>query len=236
MAGSDVRGSETLIPSIEDHPRIRQYLSLQRLALSELPPHPEFSALHNENRPSLPRFLNIILAEVDKIDFDKGWISHGKWHPDSTHVHMPVGTTEGTTQTGAKAASADNDKGTTKPVPISVHQRVRVIDKATWLARTSCHLESDVTYTELDELLSQDHSRNEARYTPSVYDANELLTWSPQDLEKALGALHRDYGTQSVQMSSKLSLARVHLNTLSSVHSFVQLRRVLQAYHVQTYG
>lgn len=179
----------------EVHPQPRQYLSLQRLSVKELPPHPELSALYNETNEtntSLPQFLNTIIAEVDKVDFDKGWTSHGKWHPDGTHVQMP--------------ALPNAEDYTTKPVPISVHQRVRVTDKATWLARTSYHLETDVKYSELDNLLSQDHSRNEARYTPSVYDANELLAWSPQDLEKAVAALSRDYNTQSVQMSSKFML------------------------------
>ncbi|KAF1845737.1 uncharacterized protein K460DRAFT_366588 [Cucurbitaria berberidis CBS 394.84] len=202
MAEINDRGSgpmhmrDTPIASIEDHPRIRQYLSLQRLSLNELPPHPEFPASHNADRASLPQFLNIILAEAGKVDFDNGWTSHGKWHPQGTHIQMPVLANE-----GAQSLVADAGNCTRKPVPISVDQRVRVTDKATWVARTSYHLQTDVNYSELDELLSQDHGRNEARYTPSVYDANELLTWSRQDLEKAVGDLRGEYNTESVQMS-----------------------------------
>lgn len=100
-------------------------------------------------------------------------------------------------------ALAANEINTTKPVPVSVDLRVKVTNKMAWITRRSYHLESDVKYSELDDLLSQDHSRNEARYTPSVYDANELLTWSHEDLEKAVNELNRDGRIQSIEMSGK---------------------------------
>ncbi|CAO2648904.1 Nn.00g098530.m01.CDS01 [Neocucurbitaria sp. VM-36] len=211
MAGFDARDSEPMpshenrdasIPNIEDRPRIRQYLSLQRLDINQLPSHPEFPAPQNENRTSLVQFLNLILAEVAKVDFDRGWISHGKWQPDNTGVLMPLRPIEDAVKPAmSPTAMKDTGKGITKLVPISVERRLRTTDRATWLTRTSFHLETDVKYSELDDLLSHEHSRNEARYTPSVYDANELLTWSPQDLEKAVVDLHHGYNVQGVQMS-----------------------------------
>jgi hypothetical protein len=75
--------------------------------------------------------------------------------------------------------------------------------KANWLARTSFHLESDVKYAELNELLSEDHSRKEAKYTPSVFDGTELLAWSKEDLAEAVSKMRKDFKVRKAQMSSE---------------------------------
>lgn len=67
--------------------QVPQYLSLKRLNMKEMPPHPEFTAQENENRMSLVQFLNNILTEVARVNFDDGYTSHGKWHPDGMSTY-----------------------------------------------------------------------------------------------------------------------------------------------------
>ncbi|KAH7391776.1 hypothetical protein BKA66DRAFT_26427 [Pyrenochaeta sp. MPI-SDFR-AT-0127] len=193
---------DVALPSIEDAPRVYRYLTLDRLNINDLPPHSDIPIPRKGNTTSLSQFLNNIILEASKIDFDEGFTSHGKWHPAGMNVAMPVLTNVGPAEPGPKSiALAATVQTITKPVPVSVDLRVKVMNKVAWVARRSYHLDSDVKYSELDNLLSQDHSRNEARYTPSVYDANELLAWSAEDLDKAVRDINRDGIIQRVQMS-----------------------------------
>lgn len=116
--------------------------------------------------------------------------SSGELLEDSLQDNLPP---------GAKS-TATND---TINVPITVHQRVKSMNESLWTLRTSYHDQRHVVYDELDDLLSQNHGSKEPRYAPNLYDANELLTWSPEDLEKAVAEISRGHNIQSVQMSSK---------------------------------
>ena len=184
----------------------RQYLSLDRVKANELPPHQELPAQPKENSTSLVQFLDTVFAEIFKVDFDADWKSQGKWQPKHKTITMPAAHDE---EAIVESSSNIAESAATKTedvikVPVLAEQRVKTMrDNTTWLARTSYHVESDVKYAELDELLSQEHSLNEARYTPSVYDANELLAWSSEDLRMAVGELRREFSIQRVQMSSK---------------------------------
>ena len=187
-------------------PTARQYLTLKRLSINELPPHPELTALHVGHKTTLIQFLDNLLTEIEDVDFDSGFTSHGKWHPDGINVEMPMAVDQDSTnmsQGPLDSATAHNHA--TKSVSISVNQKVKKQGKDIWCARTSHHFERDVKYSELDNLLSRDHSRNEARYTPSVYDANELLTWNAQSIDEAISKLGQKHHLQDVQLSSKSS-------------------------------
>ena len=115
-----------------------------------------------------------------------------------------------------KLGSKDANQRQSSQVPVSVNQRVKVMNNSTWLTRTSYHLDSDVKYAELDALLSQDHSLNEARYTPSVLDAIELLKWAPEDLRTAVDALSQEHRIERVQMCSMFSAIKLCLVMLQS--------------------
>lgn len=169
----------------------RQYLSLKRLNITELPPHSEFGAPPVVHTTTLSQFVDNVLTEVEGTDFDSGFVSHGVWSPESATVDMPP----------QAASPTDNQIPSTRPVPISVNRRVKGGGKTIWCARTSYHHPSDITYNELDALLSRDHSINECRYTPSVYDANELVKWSDEDLRDAIEKLGQKHALQDLEMS-----------------------------------
>lgn len=209
MAASEVKGSEPIAsqnPSpVTGKLGSRQFLSLERLTINDLPPHTELPALPQGERTSLAQFLNSLFAEAVKVDFNDGWTHRGTWYPEGKHVAMPqMPVTNITTDTNVTQAPV-NGSQTTKNVLVEVRQHIKTMqDKQTWLARTSFHDPSDVEYSELDKYISQEHSLNEGRYTPSVYDANELLAWTAQDLQTVVSGLNPDFNVEAVQMSSKL--------------------------------
>ncbi|KAL6709758.1 hypothetical protein ACN47E_001187 [Coniothyrium glycines] len=165
--------------------------------VNELPPHPELEGPHIRHAVTLPQFLDNLLTEVEQVDFDNGFIDHGKWHPEGIHIDMPEPDVPAKNATQA----GNSDKRSTRPVTISVHQRVRSEGKRAWCARTSYHHENEVTYDELDYRISRDHSIKEALYTPSVYDANLLLSYSSEVLDEVIKEIGAKHGLQELEMS-----------------------------------
>jgi hypothetical protein len=153
-----------------------QYLSLRPFSLLELPAHPEFVDDTSHQRSTLPLFLAHVLTDAFQFDLDNDW-----------------------TILGAPELKMD---GTT----VKVEQRVKGEGRASWLARRSLHHTRDVSYSEMDNVLAQDHCRLEAAYTPSVYDANELLVWDSEELKQAVAELKPEWRIEKIQMSSKLYL------------------------------
>jgi hypothetical protein len=169
-------------------PQTRQYLSLKRLTKLELPHHPAFEkTIASDHSTSLVQFFDSLFTEVQHIDFDQGFKDHGQWKPRDGTVTMPP-----------LVSSRD-----TIAVPVSVDKRTKSMNNANWLARRSTHSDTHVKFGELGELLCHDHSRNEAVYTPSVYDANELLSWDEEELLKALRQSSDKDKITNVEMSSR---------------------------------
>jgi hypothetical protein len=180
----------------------RQYLELRPLCLHELPPHSETTGASAIKGPTLASFLKSVLAETYKNDFESHtWIPHGQYPAeDRLEVIMPPLT------------QGPDDLEIC--VPVQVEKRVNGNTSSAWLARRSHHHMDKVAYSELDTILAQDHCRKEALYTPSVFDANELLKWNAKDLRTAVEELDPKWKVRSVQMSSKCSLdeGQTHLN------------------------
>ncbi|KAI4928861.1 hypothetical protein J4E85_005483 [Alternaria conjuncta] len=156
----------------------RKYLTLGPLKKLDLPHHPSYDNVSSDHHVTLAQFLDDILNEVQGINFDEGFEKRGTWSPDNGHVMMPP-----------LNATGNSDMVT---VPVSVEKRIKDLNQASWMARTSTHSNAHVRFSELGDLLAKDHSRNEAAYTPSVFDAVELLRWDP---EEALRALPIDYAS-----------------------------------------
>jgi hypothetical protein len=173
------------------HP-VRRYLDLKRLGKLDLPHHPLYENSASDHGPSLADFFNSLLTEIEQIDFDKDAKECGVWTPKNGNVMMPLLNTAGESEA--------------YPVPISVKKRILTINQDRWLARTSTHRDSHVKFSELASLLAQDHSRNECVYTPSVFDAVELLTWDRGDLLAALRESKHGGRIHGVEMSSKLHI------------------------------
>jgi hypothetical protein len=188
-AGSDVRVCKHCGES-ESSPT-RQYLELRPLCLHELPPHVETTGGSAIRGPTLASFLKAALTEAYQNDFDShAWISGGQYPPeDRLEVIMPP------------LSTGESDPEIC--VPVQVEKRAKGNTSSAWLARRSYHHVRSVAYSELDLLLAQDHCRKEAQYTPSVFDANELLKWDAKDLQKAVEELNPDWRIATVQMSSK---------------------------------
>ncbi|EMD90935.1 hypothetical protein COCC4DRAFT_60247 [Bipolaris maydis ATCC 48331] len=165
----------------------RRYLCLKRLEKLDLPYHPLYENAASDHRTSLVEFLNSLFTEIDQVDFDKDPKECGIWSPQNGSVLMPP-----------LNATGDNKE---LPAPISVKKRILTINQERWLARTSIHSDSHVKFSELAHLLAREHSRNECVYTPSVFDAVELLTWDREDLLTALRASKYRESIHNVEMS-----------------------------------
>jgi hypothetical protein len=167
-----------------------RYLDLHPICLHELPSHPDTADVGPSRGPTLGEFLNGVLVEAFEVQFDgDAWTPHGEFpHGKDIYVSMPA-------LREPKNIQLDHDIR----VPCEVKKQVN----GTWLARTSEHSASQIRYSELDSLLAQDHCRKEAEFTPSVFDANELLRWSEADLKKAVADLRPEWQVKSVQMSSE---------------------------------
>ncbi|KAF1838610.1 hypothetical protein BDW02DRAFT_488663 [Decorospora gaudefroyi] len=186
--GADIASDH--VATTDKTPPVRQYLDLHRLSRLWLPHHPCYSNEASDHSVSLVQFFNNLFTEIQRIDFDEGFREQGTWCPKDGHVLMPPLVFRG-----------DSKQGQAMPVPVSVERRIKPMNKAMWLARSSTHCGAHVELSELGELLSQDHSRNEAVYTPSVYDANELLSWEGEELLKALRSSNYRDKFQAVEMA-----------------------------------
>ena len=169
----------------------RKYLTLGPLKKLDLPHHPSYDNASSDHHVTLAQFLDNILNEVQRINFDEGFEKRGTWSPDNGHVMMPP-----------LNATGSSDM---VPVPVSVEKRIKCLNQASWMARTSTHSNDHVKFSELGDLLAKDHSRNEAAYTPSVFDAVELLRWDP---EEALRTVSHHEGIHSVEIFSERFLVQ----------------------------
>lgn len=197
--GAGKRGSPAVVPDAWERP----IFSATPLDISDLPPHPDLpTPPGTQGKRGLEDFLNAVLKEVAETDFDNGWNVHKKeWRPSEPAIHLPE-LSDRKLSTGNNHFNPENPS--TKTASITVSQQTKDINQKKWLARTSYHSAVEIKFSELDGLLSQDHSRNEGLYTPSVFDVNELLVWSVGDLEGVVGDLEKGSGVKRVQMSGKL--------------------------------
>jgi hypothetical protein len=136
----------------------------------------------------LTQFLDGLFDEILGIDFDVSSHECGQWTEESVQMPPPP--------------ADDSDVNNTVSVPIAVDQRTKTMHDAVWLARRSTHQEHRVKYSELDALLSHNHSHNEAAYTPSVYHGNELLTWGAEHLRAAMNSGKYSHDLGNVEMAS----------------------------------
>ncbi|CAN9392204.1 unnamed protein product [Alternaria sp. RS040] len=164
----------------------RQYLNLNPLKKLDLPHHQAYNNAASDHNVSLVHFLDSLFSEVRRIQFDEGFDNRGTWSPDSGNVMMPP-----------LNATESNDE---IPVPVSVEKRIKDLNQAKWAVRTSTHSNTHVKFSELGDLLAKDHSRNEATYTPSVFDAIELLKWDHEELLKAVQRSGHHEEIHSVEM------------------------------------
>jgi hypothetical protein len=172
----------------------RRYLDIQPIRLYELPLHGDTSNDNTNQGPTLATFLNSVLTEAYQINFDgDNWISHG------TFPSAPPGEVRMPPLPGTASAAE-------KSVPFQVDKKANGRTSSAWLGRTSYHSAQDIAYSELDTLLSQDHCHKEAEYTPSVFEANQLLKWSEEELQRAVADLKPEWKVKRVQMSSKSKL------------------------------
>lgn len=186
---------------------ISQYLNLSRLGLSHLPPHPEFPESLRNDQISLSQFLNNLIAEVGRVKLNEDFTEYGTWTPKDSesplmpYIIMPPPSSSNLAEAKNDPVSFQSHGTETINVPIEVQKWVKRMNNTSWSGRSSHHLGTQIQYKELDELLSQDHGHKEAQYTPNLYDANELLAWSSEDLEKAVAELTCTERAERVQMS-----------------------------------
>jgi len=126
-------------------------LKLQGLGPNDLPPHSALAS-HQTSPPELSIFLQHLFFEV--------------------HQHFAIKSSDiGTSKNSVTA------RGTTFPVVV---HKTKCIDEEglLWFGRRSEHDEGKpVAFEELREVLMRNHERNEAEYTPAIYDVNVLVDW-----------------------------------------------------------
>jgi hypothetical protein len=182
-------------PTIATSAPARQYLNLKPLKKLDLPHHPSYDNASSDHNVNLVQFLDNLFSEVQRIDFDEGVEKRGIWSPKNGHVMMPP--------LNIMESSDAN------PVPVSVEKRIKDVNQASWSGRTSFHSDVHVKFSELSDLLAKDHSRNEAAYTPSVFDAVELLRWNDGELLNALQQSAHQQKIHSAEMFSTVLIEYV---------------------------
>ncbi|KAF2134027.1 hypothetical protein P153DRAFT_280301 [Dothidotthia symphoricarpi CBS 119687] len=160
----------------------RKYLKLEpSLTFRQVPHHPEFPLPPEQHTVELAQFLKAVLKEAVSVDFDNDFAAKAPWN-DNAVIMMPL------------------PSGSEKSTTIRVEKKLMNEDKDQWLVRRSTHSELDVDFTELDELLRVEHSRNEMAYSPSVFDANMLLTWDSGALTEAASTFKEELVVRNVKM------------------------------------
>ncbi|KAH8731469.1 hypothetical protein GQ44DRAFT_604193 [Phaeosphaeriaceae sp. PMI808] len=168
----------------------RQYLNLEPLCIHELPPHAEISQHQGSPEATLAGFITSVLGEAYRLDFeDASWSDHGTYPPKGNHTSVTM-----------PSLSTARD-GSDTNISITVEKWAKGNGSSAWLGRRSYHAACEIDYPELDTLLAQNHCRKEAEYTPSIYDAHELLKWDAEDLKKAVAELKPEWGVTKIQIS-----------------------------------
>ncbi|KAF2016075.1 hypothetical protein BU24DRAFT_192974 [Aaosphaeria arxii CBS 175.79] len=140
----------------------KRYLQLKPLGPYELPFHTDFGSEANRHPDLLP-FIKRIFNEAKSLDISS-------WRKSSSHTFGPKSAAKG----------------------IKVDQLASLDGGEAWFARHSRHPEDEgtadgtktITWKNFDQVLRQDHSTNEAEYTPNVYDCTELLRWNEKELKE----------------------------------------------------
>ena len=159
----------------------RRRLRLKPLKPQDLPQHPSLAALQSgrSNNVDLRNFVQEVLTEA--VEFADRVVP-----------------------------SNFQKKGGSKPSPPS-NAKVKVLSSSLmqdehWFARQSIHenapIDGTASFDEFEAGIFDNHSVNEASYTPSVYDAHKVLDWSEQITE-----LQGDFGVEfeEVVVESKYS-------------------------------
>jgi hypothetical protein len=190
IAAPPGRGACMQCPKTGAGARLR-YLDLHPVCLHELPPHPDTADGSTGQGRTLGEFLNGVLVEAFEVQFDGD-----VWTPQGTY---PSGKQIDVTMPPLSNSTSAQDIS----VPCVVAKQANGTTKSAWLARTSEHSSLQIDYSELDTLLAHDHCRKEAEYTPTVFDANEILKWSEEDLQKAVANLKPEWRVTTIQMSGE---------------------------------
>ncbi|KAH7131948.1 hypothetical protein B0J11DRAFT_520416 [Dendryphion nanum] len=159
-------------------------LSSRPLGLYEIPYHPDFGPEEQTRTryPELLPFLKRILEEGKALDItreDTGWKETGTHTFNSKSIARGISVSQ--------IAKKDDDRN------------------EVWAGRLSIHDESEeqgdrvgkVTWETLDSILRDEHSKQEAEYTPNVYDHTILLRW-PSDGPDGLKDLEQDLGFKNL--------------------------------------
>lgn len=117
---------------------------------SDVPPHPELAA-SQKDAPELDAFLKGLYHEAEANDFS---------------VFKKIGSAK--SQVDGHAVVVDKLK----------YQEKEEEGGELWFGRRSEHEQGKpVKFEELEIMLRKDHEKNEANYTPAIYDVNTVLEW-----------------------------------------------------------
>jgi hypothetical protein len=169
--------------------KTRQLLSLKLLRKHDIPApkaHPWIGSA--DSTTTLKQFIDRLFVEVLHENFETGFEEKGTVDGGKVQI-TPL------------ASEDDSASGPPTTISIEVQQRSKRTKEGTWSARRSIHREAVVRLSELENLIYNDHSRNEAEYTPNVYDANELLRWDHKELQEAC-----QHSLDDINMSSGFTL------------------------------
>lgn len=161
--------------------RATRKLRMRPLTPKELPPHPLLEKLQaGQSQPvDLRHFVNEVLEEA--IEFSDSVIP----------------------STFQKKGSPKSSPPSTAKVQLLSSE---LIQGETWFARQSIHenapLEGTADFEEFENGLYDNHSVNEAEYTPNVYDSHKVLDYS-----ESINAVEGDFGEvfEEVSMESMFS-------------------------------
>ena len=150
------------------------------LGPNDLPPHRDLASLQ-ASPPDLSTFLQQLFREV--------------------HRHFAI-------QSSDIGTSKDSVTARGTSYPVVVHKtKCKDEEGLLWFGRRSVHEEGKpVGFEELRNVLMRGHERNEAEYTPAIYDVNVLVDWEVDLAGKTFPCEGGDIG--DVEMRSMFTAIR----------------------------
>lgn len=155
-------------------------LTLTPLGVDQVPIHPELEALQ-QNPPAVDEFLREVFVEAD-AEIERSRKSIGKFKDE-----------------------VEGGDGGKFPVEVAKWKSEGGRGVGTWFGRSSEHVEGKpVGFEELRACLMKGHERNEAEYTPAIYDVKTVLEWDLSGREVAWKDEQKEGTMKEIEMRSEL--------------------------------
>ncbi|PVI00373.1 hypothetical protein DM02DRAFT_394861 [Periconia macrospinosa] len=161
-------------------------LTLVPLDVHQVPVHPELEG-HQKNSSTVDDFLRKLFVEAD-AEIDRPRKSIGRFKDE-----------------------VDGGDGKKYAVEVLKWKSEYEGGRGTWFGRSSEHEEGKPAgFEELRKCLMKGHERNEAEYTPAIYDVNTVLEWGLEGQEVAWKVDGKDGVREGLMRDIEMRITQMH--------------------------